>query len=128
MGYQTTVGSTVHLDFGVRNVPVPIQVQDVPGTFVLLTPNSYTGTNPPTVNLNSSSPAVWTKTIGQEGIATLQVPRGSYYMTCWKQTICYGKTTFLPTTSAQIYSGATVSPEAPPGGAPLSCPAITSCP
>jgi hypothetical protein len=128
MGYQATIGSPVHLDFGVRNIPVPFQVQDVPGTFVLITPTSYNSNTPPTVNMNSTSPSqAWTKTIGQEGSVTMQVPRGSYYITCWKQAICSGKTTYRQTSSAPIYGGANLSPDAPPISQ-VSCPAITACP
>jgi hypothetical protein len=112
---KTRLNSSTFYNFNVRNVPATIQVNDpAPGTFVLITPNRYSGNTPPVIDMTSASPTVaWTKTIGLDGTAQIQVPRGTYYITCWKQVICSGTIQSLPTTSSPVSAGTTLSPGNP---------------
>jgi hypothetical protein len=73
-------------DFPIRGVRTAVVVRDVPSTFVLLTPAPYPGANSP----GNTGVKAYSSTVGVDGKAQINVPNGTYYMTCWRPTTLPG--------------------------------------
>jgi len=69
----------------IRGVPSALNIAtNAPGSSILISAANYTGTNAPSLNPKSSaSKGFYSATSQWNGKATVQVPPGNYYVTCW---------------------------------------------
>jgi hypothetical protein len=83
-------------DFTVRGVPASVIVNEKPGTFIIVTTAPLVS-GPPTIDQTSGHvPTAFSSTIDLNGIRTLKIPAGHYYLTCWRPepSVCGGKTIY----------------------------------
>jgi hypothetical protein len=99
----TSVGAVANLQ--IRGWTSPLTVTTgVSGTVVLISTTSYASANAPALNPNSvASSGFYSAASASNGSATLQLPTGSYYVTCWVPQLT-GETTTYNRFSSGPYS------------------------
>jgi len=79
------IGPNTAANFRLKGVPASFTFVDDPGTFILLTPTSYSGPRPPKQMTGPSAQPMHTGTAGLNGKIEIPVIAGQpYYRTCWK--------------------------------------------
>ena len=83
-------GASVNLNLG--GYPATIQVTGNPSDFVLVTTNQWPAN---TAAPGTGAAASFTNVIGTNNTATINVPNGSYWLTCWRLQPCGSKMVYL---------------------------------
>jgi hypothetical protein len=87
-------------NFYLQGVPANVQVTDpTPGTFVLISTGTFS--TPPTVSRATKSLA-FSGSIGQDGQVKISVPRGDYFVTCWRPSKNGNDTTYTASTTQPV--------------------------
>jgi hypothetical protein len=88
----TAVGAIANLQ--IRGVPGMLKIaSSSPGSAILISTSRYNGSVSPTLDPNNMS-GFYTATAGWDGSASVSVPTGGYYITCWASAATGGSVVY----------------------------------
>jgi len=99
-------------NFTLRGVPAKLTFANQPaGTFILVTPGPYAGAgshSPPAVRQTDTNvPLTFSTIVNADGSASVSVPAGTYYVTCWRPVVSGPRVTYMKSASLVLNTALT---------------------